>query len=1490
MTQTVEVNTVLIVDDDPGGRKSLGDILTLKGYTVLSAANGASAIESVHQHEIAIAIIDLKLPDMDGHRVLEKIKEISPRTECILLTGYATQDSAIQAVNQGAFSYMQKPYEIEFLLLSMQRALEKRQAFLSLQNAAEEWRTTFDAMQEMVTIQDKSFRIIRANKALARTFGMPMEQIIGKCCHEIIHAKECPIEGCVYHKVLASKQLETYTYFEPTIGKWLEITATPLFNAHDELEGIVHVMRDVHQYIVQSQTIRQQAQDLQLINDINAAFNRGETIENIVTTFDKALRERFGLLGGMVLLLSKDEKYLNSPTRIEETWRAPIEAILHAPLPIESLQVRLAESHLITNLLKEAKATILEDTEAIDTILTEFASACLPPGEYTTQVLGLVPSIREAYGIRWMMVAPLHFRLHPFGLLFLVSRQSVNHETQARLQPIIHQLESLFLRRLSQENLKRRVEELSLLYQVSQICVSAHNEQDLLERVTPLIGERLYPDHFGILLVDELHQVLRVQKSYIGLSEEARQITIKLGEGVTGRVAMNGEAMRVDDVRQTPFYIPPTTGMRSELCVPIKAGEKVLGVINAESQQIAAFSFEDEQVLSTIARLIGMALQNVRMLDEERRRAERLAAILEINIALSEYLDEKSLLDTMVQRIAHIANSPTCTILMMSDDQRHAIIVAQWGLPEGTPLGYQVPLSLPLFEPMVARGKPLIIEDIDAQAPELRSLLLRKDIHAYYAYPLVRGDRVLGAFAVSSLEPRKPSEWEVLSYRLLANRIAVALENLRLYQQERQTTKHLTLLNRLAQKFAASLDLSTIYATAHAEIHALFDCPVFEILRYFPETGTLKATFQLIEDKAIEVQTLKEIPLSRGRPYGKAIRTRQAVILPDIQKTPYRHTIAFDQLTQRGLTVHGGLIVPLIKGENVIGVLQVLSFEANKYTPEDAALLQAVGNQLALAISNAELFQETQRQVAELAAISRVSSALRTAENVAQILPILIDEILQLLNTDTGAILLYDAQKDALVTSVARGWMKRLASLPLKSGQGIGGHVFKSGQVHVADEFILDPLAVHHEEPLIPKGWGGVCLPIQTATEVIGIIYVAIQHPRRISQDELHILKALSEIAGSALHRSQLHEQTQKRVQQLTALRTVDQAIISSMDLSLILEVLLTQITTLLHVDAAAVHLIDPYSLKLQHAANYGFLTSGIELTSLFVGQGVAGRVALTRQPVYIPHLAEAADFERHKELSGENFHSYYGVALATKGKTSGVLELYHRSPLIIGEDWKELLDTLSLQAAIAIENARLFEEIQQSHQQLAIAYESTLEGWARALELRDAETRGHTMRTLEMTCQIATQLGMREEELLHVRRGVLLHDIGKMGVPDAILYKPGSLTEEEWEHMRKHPQYAFDLLAPIQYLRPALDIPYYHHERWDGSGYPNGLKGEQIPLAARIFSIVDVYDALTSDRPYRPAWPAEKARAYIQEQAGRQFDPEIVKIFLKLLDEGYGG
>jgi len=367
-----------------------------------------------------------------------------------------------------------------------------------------------------------------------------------------------------------------------------------------------------------------------------------------------------------------------------------------------------------------------------------------------------------------------------------------------------------------------------------------------------------------------------------------------------------------------------------------------------------------------------------------------------------------------------------------------------------------------------------------------------------------------------------------------------------------------------------------------------------------------------------------------------------------------------------------------------------------------------------------EMEEALRQRLLELEALYTVSSALRSAETLDEMLTILIDETLKILGTEDGAVCLYHSTKEALRFTATRGWFNQLDDAWLKPEEGIAGEVFVSGQVLVSREFAKDSRVKYIES--VPEGCGGACLPMRTAEDVVGTMFVSVPLPREITREELNLLASLSEMASTAIHRISLFQET-----------------------------------------------------------------------------------------------------------------------------------------------------------------VNLLENLQELNMELLLAYDATLEGWSRALELRDHETEGHSARVTDKTIQIALLLNVPDDELVHIRRGSLLHDIGKIGIPDAVLLKPGKLSPQEWALMQQHPRLAYELLSPVDYLYPALDIPYCHHEKWDGSGYPRGLKGKEIPLAARIFAVVDVYDALTSDRPYRLAWSKQETLEYISEQSGKHFDPQVVEVFLKI-------
>ena len=528
---------------------------------------------------------------------------------------------------------------------------------------------------------------------------------------------------------------------------------------------------------------------------------------------------------------------------------------------------------------------------------------------------------------------------------------------------------------------------------------------------------------------------------------------------------------------------------------------------------------------------------------------------------------------------------------------------------------------------------------------------------------------------------------------------------------------------------------------------------------------------------------------------------------------------------------------------------------------------------------------ERKQRERELEAIATVSTALRTARTRAEMVPIILEQVMDLLQAQGAILDIYDPASHEIVTELGLGQWVASTGLHIPSGEGVSGQVIASSQSYVNNDARADP--AFYRPDLLGEIRAVAAVPLAVQKQTLGTLIVGRgdgQPAIGFSESEVRVLTSIANIAANAIHRSTLHEQTERRAQQLAALHDIDTTISSSFDLNATLNVLLGHVTTQLQVHAALVWLLNPHTQTLEYAAGRGFRGNAMTRLTLQMGESQAGRAALERRLISLPNVAEAEELLAHPELlASEDIRAVFSAPLVAKGHLVGVLEVFHRTPLAPDLEWLGFLTSLAGQATIAIENASLIDNLQLSNTELILAYDATIEGWSRALDLRDKETEGHTQRVTKLTLQLARAMGLSDAELVHIRRGALLHDIGKMGVPDSILLKPDPLTADEQEVMRKHPQSAYEMLAPITYLKPALEIPYCHHEKWDGTGYPRGLKGEAIPLAARLFAVVDVWDALRSDRPYRTSWPEEKVREHIKALSGTHFDPQAVEVFLRV-------
>ncbi|NSW76074.1 MAG: GAF domain-containing protein [Candidatus Atribacteria bacterium] len=620
-----------------------------------------------------------------------------------------------------------------------------------------------------------------------------------------------------------------------------------------------------------------------------------------------------------------------------------------------------------------------------------------------------------------------------------------------------------------------------------------------------------------------------------------------------------------------------------------------------------------------------------------------------------------------------------------------------------------------------------------------------------------------------------------------------------------------------------------------------------------------------------------ESPAGQG-PAGRAIRSGSPQVCDDILVDPLFLPWR-EKARQYGF--RSAATFPLTSRGRTFGVLVVYSSVPRFFTEERGRFVQLFAQGLALILVAANARKNLKERVRELEAVQNLAVRLRQVERMDEALRVLLEDTGRLIEAQAGMVLL--EKEDHFVLSAQWGFTPSLE----------GFTIDKKELPPECSLFRYDPRlsADHVECPCIPvpEGFGpSLLFPLLSEERSLGALFFLRRSGGPVfTERELHFVRTISEIGGNTIRRLELYEEALRRLMHLESLRAVDRAITGNQDLAVTFEIILNKAVQEENVHAAAVFLVQPETQYLRCFAHQGLQKRGIE-GILVHARGVLGKVVAENTVLRLDSALLQEDQVMSKIISGEGFRCAFLFPMHSRGKVLGVLLVFSRFLLTLSPEWRDFFENLAGQGAIAVENTQLLENLSKNLVLMQVAYDATIEGWAKALELRDRETEGHSERVTALTLLVAQEMGISGEDLTYIRWGALLHDIGKLGVPDNILLKPGPLTEEEWAIMRKHPLHAYEMLRSIPHLRKALDIPLHHHERFDGKGYPMGLEGKKIPLSARIFAVVDVYDALTSDRPYRKAWSKEKALKYIAEESGKAFDPEVVAVFLRVVEREY--
>jgi putative nucleotidyltransferase with HDIG domain len=562
--------------------------------------------------------------------------------------------------------------------------------------------------------------------------------------------------------------------------------------------------------------------------------------------------------------------------------------------------------------------------------------------------------------------------------------------------------------------------------------------------------------------------------------------------------------------------------------------------------------------------------------------------------------------------------------------------------------------------------------------------------------------------------------------------------------------------------------------------------------------------------------------------------------------------------------------------------------------------LTAIGKQLGISIERSRLFRQTSEQLKELQILQTVANALNRSANIQEALERSLEAVITAMNMRCGWVVLLDGfQKNRLAASY-----NLPPELDPADWSAMRTHcrcieLLQLGKLDTAIKIVECQQLKKVTSPDYPYH-SHASIPVRAGTMLLGNLNIVPPSGSAITIENYRLFSSIGDQIGVAIERARLYEQAkEQRTREQQILLGHGQMLLGERKLQTILNQTIKVVSDALQVEYAILALVavdGNFSMK----TDLGFSSSKTQDIAdvLLTDNSAIFQSIRVKMPVINLDLNLEKQLKINMDDQNIILTSSLIVPMLMGEEALGSIAVYSQFPRQWSEDEIRLLSLLANQTAIAIENTRLLEAehtarkhaevlhlqtIQQS-QDIILAYDTTIEGWSRALDLRDTETEEHTLRVTNLTIQLAQAFGISDVELKHIRRGALLHDIGKMGIPDNILRKSGALSDDERAMMHQHPQLAYEMLSPIAYLLPALDIPYCHHEKWDGTGYPRGLMREEIPLAARIFTVVDVFDALTSDRPYRPAWTKNKAIEYIRQQAGSHFDPRVVDVFLNLI------
>jgi putative nucleotidyltransferase with HDIG domain len=853
------------------------------------------------------------------------------------------------------------------------------------------------------------------------------------------------------------------------------------------------------------------------------------------------------------------------------------------------------------------------------------------------------------------------------------------------------------------------------------------------------------------------------------------------------------------------------------------------------------------------------------------RQTHRLSTLYAIDRVASKTLALEEVLDVSLERVLDLMKMDAGAILLMEQGALR-VKVHQALDPALAHAMIQVDPSQHAIG-TAATEKRVVIAPLASLTPDpLAEAVGISGFHTVAATPLIAKDQALGVLVLFTQAERTFAVDDLDLLETIGQQIGGAVHNAQLFESEQRRREQAEGLYELG---AEIISISTLPETARAVC-----------ARIAKATHAHSVIVTLIEPNGQVVLRLGAN--ARGvasqepppRPHGLTMQVFLDGKIQAVSKSDPATAAITSQLSVEGIQALIGL--PLQAAGRVIGTLFVRYDRPRAFSDDEVRGLTTFANTAAMALERARLMQETERRLEEVGALYELSSVLRGTMSLHDMLPLLLHQAVHMARADAASISLVEGGE--IVCRAAEGLAIEVIDRRMPLGEGVIGGVAASGEMRQTPFLPRDPLLVP------PVGSGAVvrgvgstlCLPLRTADEVVGVLLLVSYNRSQFPDNVLRLLTAAADVAGGSIHRAKIFEQLEHRVHELGSLYEFGQAVSTSLRLEDVIRLIVETAPPAVHAKAIWVFLWNEVEerLVLQHIGPTPL--SAQDEVKYRAGEGLVGWVFIEGRPAIVGDVNSDPRWKQEREheeaVLGFRVKDALAVPMIHGKKVLGVLLAINRrqGEKFSGTD-QSLFEALAGQTAIAIENAQLFEDVRD----ISVA---TISSLATAIDARDPYTRGHSEDVTKIVVHLARELGWHGADLEMLEFAALLHDVGKIAVPDDILRKPEELVPDEWSVIYLHPYHSAQIIRPVEPLHKIIPWIYHHHERWDGAGYPDRLKGEAIPEGARIIAVVDAFNAITTNRPYHKALSEQEAMDEILRNAGKQFDPTVVEAFLKVM------